>query len=210
MTFAREAWPFVLPFGLLAGTLVWLRHPAWAAASVLVGLGVLLFFRIPARHTPAEPGLVVSAASGRVLSVDTLPAPEVGEGEYLRIATFLSVFDVHVQRSPVAGRILSIRHSSGRKVAAFRHDADAVNESRLTVLESDGRRFGVRQIVGLVARRIVTWADEGGTLQRGQLYGLIKFGSRVDVFVPSGYAPAVRPGDRVVEGESVIARREDA
>lgn len=210
MTFAREAWPFVLPFGLLAGALVWLRHPAWAAVAGVLGLGVLLFFRIPTRHTPSDPGIVVSAASGHVLSVETMPAPEVGEGPYLRIATFLSVFDVHVQRSPVAGRVLSIRHSSGRKVAAFRKDADEVNESRLTVLESDGARFGVRQIVGLVARRIVTWPDEGAGLERGQLYGLIKFGSRVDVFVPAGWAPTVGPGDRVVEGESVIARREDA
>lgn len=208
MTFAREAWPFVAPFGLLAAALLWLRHPGWAAAAALGGACVLLFFRVPARRVPPAAGLVVSAANGKVLSVERLAAPEVGAGSYHRIATFLSVFDVHVQRAPVAGRVVSLTHAPGRRLAAFRPDADVVNESRLMVLESAGERFGVRQIVGLVARRIVTRVDEGAALDRGQVYGLIKFGSRVDVFVPERYAVAVRAGDRVVEGETVIARRE--
>jgi phosphatidylserine decarboxylase len=207
MTFAREAWPFVLPFGLLAGALLWLRYPGWAVAAVLAAASVLLFFRIPGRDVPGHGGVVVSAANGKVLSVERMDAPEIGEGSYLRIATFLSVFDVHVQRSPVAGRVVSVTHSPGRRVAAFRDDADVLNESRLMVLDSAGERFGVRQIVGLVARRIVTWVDAGAELQRGQLYGLIKFGSRVDVFVPTGYAPTVGPGDRVVEGRTIIAQR---
>jgi len=210
MTFAREAWPFVLPFGLLAAALLWLRHPAWAAAAALGGLGTLLFFRVPAREAPTGEGVVVSAASGRVLSVERLPASEVGDGPYHRIATFLSVFDVHVQRAPVAGRVVSIAHTPGRKLAAFRAGADRVNERRLMVLDSAGERFGVSQIVGLVARRIVTWVGEGDRLDRGQLYGLIKFGSRVDVYVPVEYTVTVQRGDRVVEGETVIARREGA
>jgi phosphatidylserine decarboxylase len=208
MAFAREAWPFVLPFGLLAGLLVWFRHPAWGAAAGVAALCVLLFFRIPARDSPDGSGLVLSAANGKVLSVARLPVPEIGPGTYLRIATFLSVFDVHVQRSPVAGRVVSITHSPGAKVAAFRTDADRVNESRLLVLESAGELFAVRQIVGLVARRIATWVDEGSALERGQAYGIIKFGSRVDVFIPDGYTPVVRPGNRVVEGLTILARRE--
>lgn len=208
MSFAREAWPFVLPFGLLAVALAFARHPGWAAAAALAGACVLLFFRIPARRAPPTEGLVLSAASGKVLSVESMEAPAVGDGTFHRVATFLSVFDVHVQRAPVAGRVVSLTHAPGRKLAAFRADADIVNESRLMVLESAGERFGVRQIVGLVARRIVTWVDEGAELERGQLYGLIKFGSRVDVFVPEGYAVTVRAGDRVVEGETVVARRE--
>jgi len=208
MTFAREAWPFVLPFGLLAAAVLWLRHPAWAGAAAFGGLCVLLFFRMPARQTPSGEGAVVSAASGKVLSVERLEAPEVGDGLYHRVATFLSVFDVHVQRAPVAGKVVSVAHTPGRKVAAFRAEADSVNERRLMVLDSAGEAFGVSQIVGLVARRIVTWVGEGDRLERGQLYGLIKFGSRVDVYVPEEYTVTVQVGDRVVEGETVIARRE--
>ena len=126
-----------------------------------------------------------------------------------RVVTFLSVFDVHVQRSPVAGEVVVSRYTPGRKVAAFRPEAGEVNESHLTVLrDSKGNLFGVKQIAGLLARRVVAYQGVGSQVERGQLIGLIKFGSRVDLLVPSSYRIAVQKGDRLKEGKTPVARPE--
>ncbi|HEX5758519.1 MAG TPA: phosphatidylserine decarboxylase [Thermoanaerobaculia bacterium] len=206
MRFAKESLPFVLPFLLLAGALALLRRPGWAVAAVVAGLLVLLFFRDPARRFGGAETTVLAPADGLVTLVDRIEDPEVGPGAYHRVVTFLSVFDVHTQRTPVGGEVVVSRYASGKKLAAFKRGIDLVNERHLTVLRRpQGDLVGVRQIAGLLARRVVCYLKEGEHVARGQSMGLIKFGSRVDLLVPAGYRLLVRKGDRVRNGETAMA-----
>ncbi len=209
MRFASEAWPFVLPFAVLAAVLAGFHHPGWALGALALGLLVLLFFRDPARR-PGEPAdAVLAAADGLVTRVDTVEDPEIGPGTFQRVVTFLSVFDVHVQKTPVAGEVVASVYRRGRKVAAFREDAGAVNEQQLTVIRRPNDELvAVRQIAGLLARRVVCRLTPGDEVTRAQPMGLIKFGSRVDVLVPASYRVLVVRGARVKNGETVIARGE--
>ena len=206
MSFARESWPFVAPFVLLAALAAAAGHPGWAVAAGIAGLGVLAFFRDPARRFDGEAGIVLAPAAGLVTLVDTVEAPDVGPGTYHRIVTFLSIFDVHVQKTPAAGEVIASRHAIGRKVAAFRSDAGEINEQHLTVIRRPGGDLvGVRQIAGLLARRVVCYLAAGDRVERGQPLGLIKFGSRVDLLVPASYRLMVQRGDRVRNGATPIA-----
>ncbi|MFP5285584.1 MAG: phosphatidylserine decarboxylase [Thermoanaerobaculia bacterium] len=206
MTFAKEAWPFVLPFVFGAAILYWIDRPGWALAALVVGLFVLLFFRDPTRRYEGEVGVVLAAADGLITRVDTIEDPEVGPGRYHRIVTFLSVFDVHVQKVPAAGEVIASRYAVGKKVAAFREDAGDVNEKHLTVIRrQNGDTIGVRQIAGLLARRVVCYLKEGDHVHRGQPMGLIKFSSRVDLLVPESYELKVKKGDRVKNGSTPMA-----
>jgi len=209
MKFAREAWPFVLPFVLVAGVLLALGHPGWAAGLLVAGLLILLFFRDPHRVYSGEDGVVLAAADGLITRVDEIEDAEIGPGRHQRIVTFLSVFDVHVQRVRAGGQVIASRYAAGRKVAAFREDAGEVNEKHLTVIRREnGDLVGVRQIAGLLARRVVCYLQEGEQVHRGQSMGLIKFGSRVDLLVPAGYRLLVKKGDRVKNGVTPMARPE--
>lgn len=207
MRFARESLPFVLPFVALGGALLWLGLWPWGLAAAGVAFLVLLFFRDPARSFDGDPDVVVAPADGRVTRVDTVEDPGVGPHRYHRVVTFLSVFDVHVQRCPAAGRVLARQHRKGARVAAFLPHADQVNESHLSVLRRDnGDVVAVRQIAGLVARRVVCYLKEGQSVTRGEHLGLIKFGSRVDLFVPLSYRVLVEPGARLAGGKTPVAR----
>ena len=170
---------------------------------------VVYFFRDPARVTPVRDGLVVSAADGRISSIDKVrPPPELGLGpeERVRISTFLSVFDVHINRAPVTGRIVRSVYIPGAFLNAALDKASEENERRALVIETlGGAEIGVVQIAGLVARRIVTFSREGDSLAAGQRFGLIRFGSRVDVFLPPGRNAIVSVGQRAVGGETVFA-----
>jgi phosphatidylserine decarboxylase len=206
MKFAKEAWPFVLPFALAAGVLLVLGHPGWAVGLFVAGLLILLFFRDPRRVYSGEDGIVLAAADGLITRIDEIEDPEIGPGRHQRIVTFLSVFDVHVQKAPAGGEVIASRYAAGRKVAAFREDAGEVNEKHLTVLRREnGDLVGVRQIAGLLARRVVCYLQEGDRVHRGQPMGLIKFGSRVDLLVPAGYRLLVKKGDRVKNGTTPMA-----
>ncbi len=206
MTFAKEAWPFVLPFVAAALTAAALRLPAVAAAAGVVGLALLLFFRIPARPPGASDGTVLAPANGRITSVGRVTDPAFARGEYHHVVTFLSVFDVHVQRAPVTGEVVATRHRPGRKVAAFRSDAGEVNESQLSVIRTAaGDTLAVEQIAGLLARRVVSYLDEGDRIESGELIGLIKFGSRVDLYLPSSYRLLIEVGQTVHEGQTPMA-----
>jgi phosphatidylserine decarboxylase len=206
MTFAKESWPFVLPVVVAAGILAALGAFGWAIAVAVLAVAVLLFFRDPSRHYDGAPDDILAPADGKVLGVDTLEDPEVGPGRYQRVVTFLNVFDVHVQRCPTAGEVVRSELTPGPKVAAYKHDA-ARNERHLAVLRRDnGDLVAIRQVVGLVARRIVCYLKSGQQVQRGQSLGLIKFGSRVDLLVPEGYEILVSPGQRVRNGETLMAR----
>ena len=211
MKFAKEAWVFVLPFLFLAGLLFFFGRPGWATASLVVGFLVLLFFRDPKRSYEGDAGYVLAPADGLITRIDTIEDAEIGPGRYHRIVTFLSVFDIHVQRVPVAGEVVASRYSRGRKVAAFREDAGDVNEKHLTVIRRPhGDLVGVRQIAGLLARRVVGYLKEGDQVHRGQSMGLIKFSSRVDLLVPESYRVLVKKGDRLKNGATPVAIPEKA
>lgn len=178
--------------------------PAWAILPLLLAAFFLWFFRDPKRTIPQEPGLVVSPADGKVTEVAHVSAPGAS---LLRISIFLSVFDVHVNRSPVAGILREVRYRKGEYLNALNPASAEKNEQNLAMVEcADGTRISFIQIAGLLARRIVFNKQVGDVLERGERVGLIKFGSRTDVLLPGYAEPVVKPGDRVRGGSSVIAR----
>ena len=206
MSFAKEAWVWVLPPAGLGLVALGLGRGPLSAGLFVLALLLLLFFRIPRRDPKTDGAEVLAPANGRITQLRTVEDPRIGPGQYHHVVTFLSVFDVHVQRSPVAGRVLESLYTAGRKVAAFRGDAGQVNEQVLTVFERrNGDRIGMVQIAGLVARRVVSYVDTATVVRRGQLIGLIKFGSRVDLFVPVRYDLKVAVGQRMREGATVVA-----
>jgi phosphatidylserine decarboxylase len=202
---APEGWPFAVPL-VLATAAAAAFAPAWLAAVVgALALFVVAFFRNPPRAIPGDERTVVAPADGRVLCVDEIEHPTGGKG--LRIGIFLSVFDVHVNRAPLAGRVVSIERSGSLYLAAWNPRGERENVQLAMTMElADGRRIVVTQITGLIARRIVCHAAVGDRIERGARYGLIRFGSRTDVLLPLGSRAAVQVGDRVRGGATVLAR----
>lgn len=204
----RAGWPFIAGFAA-AGVLLMLVAP-WLG---WLGLGLtawcVYFFRDPPRVVPTRPGLVVSPADGRVCAIGPAPWPRElgGEGETrTRISVFLSVFDVHVNRAPVTGTIDQLAYVPGKFVNAALDKASLDNERcALAITDGEGRTVGCVQIAGLIARRIVTWVKAGETVAQGQRFGLIRFGSRVDVYLPPEARPLVIVGQRSIGGETVLA-----
>ena len=211
MSFAKEAWAFVLPLVAIAAALFWFELRTGAIVVAVLAFLVLLFFRDPRRHYSGPEGVVLAAADGLVTAVDEVVDPEIGPGPYRRIVTFLSVFDVHVQRAPVAGEVVFSALLRGQKLAAFRADVGDKNERYTNVFQRpNGDRIGVRQLAGLIARRVVSYLQKGDKRKRGELMGVIKFGSRVDLYVPASYEILVKKGDRVRVGETPMARDRSA
>lgn len=185
---------------------LWLatRQWGWAVLPLLLAAFFLWFFRDPDRPIPRQPGIIVSPADGKVTHVTRVATPE---GSRLRVSIFLSVFDVHVNRSPVAGRLREVRYRKGEYLNAMNPVCAERNEQNLAVVDcEEGYQVAFTQIAGLLARRIVFNKRVGDTLGRGERVGLIKFGSRTDVLLPGEAEPLVRVGDRVRGGASVIAR----
>jgi phosphatidylserine decarboxylase len=198
-----------IAIGAIVTLVFFLIYPPLGWIAALVTAWVVYFFRDPQRVTPLRPGLVVSAADGKVSSVEkVIPPAELGMGsdERVRSSTFLSIFDVHINRAPIAGRIVRSLYIPGAFVNAALDKASEDNERRILVIDtgSDGE-VGVVQIAGLVARRIVTFSQMGDMVGAGQRFGLIRFGSRVDVYLPPGKVALVNVGQRAVAGETVLA-----
>lgn len=195
--------------GALVALLFFVLWPpmGWLAAGITAW--IVYFFRDPERVTPMRDGLVVSSADGRISSIEKVrPPAELGLGseERVRVSTFLSVFDVHINRAPVGGRIVRSVYIPGAFLNAALEKASEENERRAIVIEMpSGGEIGVVQIAGLIARRIVTFSREGDSVAVGQRFGLIRFGSRVDVFLPPGRHALVSVGQRAVAGETVLA-----
>jgi phosphatidylserine decarboxylase len=177
-----------------------------------VTLWVAAFFRDPVRTTPVGDDLIVSPADGLITMIERVPVPrelvgDLGDQSMVRVSVFMSVFDVHINRSPIAGTIRQVVYISGKFLNADLDKASEENERQHFVVEGfDGRRVGFTQIAGLVARRIVGFAKIGDIVAAGQRVGLIRFGSRVDVYLPEGYEPQVALGQRAVAGETVLGR----
>ena len=204
----REGYPFIAILAFLALFLGWLWSPLFWV-GLIVTAWCVYFFRDPPRVTPLGHGLVISPADGRVSQVGpALPPPELELGSLprLRISVFMNVFNCHINRAPVGGRVRKIAYRPGRFLNAELDKASDDNERNGLVIEGEHGTVGVVQIAGLVARRIVCFTRESETLSPGQRFGLIRFGSRLDVYLPEGYAPAVAEGQIAVGGETVLAR----
>jgi len=201
----RDGYFYGLGLAAVAAVL-WLvtRHWAWAIPPLLFAAFFLWFFRDPLRVIPPEPGLVVAPADGKVTEVARVRTPD---GERLRLSIFLSVFDVHVNRSPVEGVLREVRYRKGEYLNALNPDSATRNEQNLAVVDCvEGYQISFIQIAGLLARRIVFNKKPGDYLERGERVGLIKFGSRTDLLLPGHAEPLVKPGDRVRGGSSIVAR----
>ena len=192
----------------LAAAIVRPRPCTFLLAGLWIALFALLlyFFRDPERSSPAGEGLFLAPADGQVMAVQQVHEPRFLEGEGLRISIFMSLFDVHVNRAPVEGQVSLVEHVPGQFLQAFRPEASDVNEHNLVGLESRYGRVLVSQIAGILARRVVCWVYPGQKLQIGERLGVIKFGSRVDLYLPLGAEPVVQVGDRARAGVTVIAR----
>lgn len=178
-----------------------------------IGVGLTIwcyyFFRDPERVTPDAPGLVISPADGVVSLIEpAVPPRELGlaEAPLTRVSVFMSVFNCHVNRAPVAGKVEKIAYTPGKFLNASLDKASEDNErNSLVIRMDDGRALTVTQIAGLVARRIVSFTQEGAVLDRGERFGLIRFGSRLDIYLPEGVSPSVKIGQTMIAGETVIA-----
>jgi len=201
--FAKEGFVFIIPL-LIITILMFLLSFYWAA--VFGGLGFLFvtwFFRDPERHIPNEPNVIVSPADGKITEIVTEKEPINGE-LCKRVTIFLSVFNVHINRVPIAGTIEEIRYNPGKFLAAFNPKASMYNEQNVILINNGKTRVFVKQIAGLIARRIVCWPKKGDYCESGQRYGLIRFGSRVDILLPETAKLSVACGDRVSGGKSII------
>lgn len=203
----REGYPFIAV--AVAGTLILLWFGAWLTWPMLaLTVWVILFFRDPVRVTPVRSGLVVAPADGRISRVvRTVPPAELGLGDQPVpcVSIFMSVFDCHVNRAPVSGTLMRMVYRPGRFLNADLDKASEDNERNGLVIRSQHGDFGVVQIAGLIARRIVWWVEVGASLSAGERFGMIRFGSRVDVYFPQGAEPLVAVGQRAVAGETVLA-----
>jgi phosphatidylserine decarboxylase len=201
----------LLIFGFLAvilGKLIWAISGALVALWALLAIFTFYFFRDPDPLVPTLPNLVVAPGHGKVDTIDTTTEPNFMGGECQRVSIFLSVFDVHVQNSPVTGRIAFFKHSPGKYLNAMRADSADFNENILIGIESvepRGEKIGVRLIAGLIARRIIPWIGENDVVERGERISLIQFGSRVNVYLPKHAKIKVQLGQKVVGGETVLA-----
>lgn len=188
-----------------AGALIWyLIHPAYAAPLFLLALFCLYFFRDPDRTIPDGP-VAVSPADGKVVAI-------IGDGvgvESTRISIFLNIFDVHVNRAPIAGKIANVEYTKGQFLVASRELASSQNERNTVTISGESTCVRFAQIAGLIARRIVFYKKPGDTVAKGERVGLIKFGSRVDIFLGPEWEIKVRPGERVSGGSSILAQRRE-
>jgi phosphatidylserine decarboxylase len=199
---AAEGWPFIFPPAIAACILAVAGWWAWAIPLAVVALAFLGFFRDPEREIPSVPGAVLAPADGKVMVIARVEDRWVGPA--VRVSIFLSPLDVHVNRAPVAGIVRDVEYVAGRFLAAYRPEASEDNERCTVALETDTSRVGVRQIAGVLARRIVCRVRPGDKLQAGERYGLIRFGSRTDLVVARGTELRVKEGDRVRGGETVM------
>ena len=178
-----------------------------ASLAMLAWGGLLYFFRDPHRQTPTDSNAYCSPADGRIVVIDTIEEPHVIQGEARRVAIFMSLTDVHVNRAPVKGEVVLSQHVPGKFIQAFKEQASQVNEHHLIGMSMGSERILIKQIAGILARRVVCRVHPGEHLEVGERLGLIKFGSRVELFLPPGCEITVRVGDRVVAGESILARK---
>ena len=203
---APEGWPFIAVFALLSVGVAVLARPWMAVFPILLMLFMLFFFRDPDRTVPGGPGVFVSPADGEVIIVKEVHEDEYLNSDTVMISIFMSPLNVHVNRAPMEGVVEEVVHTSGRFIAAFKEHASMVNEHIDMVMNGPQGRILVRQVAGFLARRAVCRVKPGDSLKRGERYGVIKFGSRLDVYLPLGTEIPVRVDQTVRAGETVLGK----
>jgi phosphatidylserine decarboxylase len=202
---AREGYPLILPpvvFAISAAVL----GSTWSAIGLLcVAVFVIWFFRNPDRNTPDVPKMVVSPADGKVIRIEDVEQNNMIKGRFKKISIFMSIFNVHVNRIPYSGQVQSIAYHEGMFLSANLDKASDNNERNSIVIRtSDGRDIMAAQIAGLIARRIVCWIEEGMKVRKGERFGLIRFGSRIEVYLPLDSTITIKIGDKVRAGETPL------
>ena len=203
----KDGWKFVGIFAVIA-TILYCISPILGFLGFTLTCWCYYFFRSPKRTTPLRDGLIISPADGTVCLIQKVKAPaeyEMGDEERTRVSIFLNVFDVHVQRIPFAGKVKKIIYHSGKFINASLDKASDDNERQTVIVQNDDTQIAFTQIAGLIARRIRCDIKEGQDVKMGELYGLIRFGSRVDIYLPLNVSPLVSIGQRMIGGETVIA-----
>ncbi len=199
----RDGYIYGLSLLAVAGVLAWATGTwVWSIVPVLLAAFFLWFFRDPQRTVPKGAGLVVSPADGLITETVRIETPE---GPRQRVSIFLNVFDVHVNRSPIAGEVIAVRYQKGKFLNAMNQECAERNEQNIVTVRGEGIEIVFKQIAGLIARRIVFNHREGDRVERGQRVGLIKFGSRTDIILPAEAEIRVKTGERVKGGSSIIA-----
>jgi phosphatidylserine decarboxylase len=203
----RAGWPFIIG-ALIASAGIWAwQGRLWALPFLVLAGFFVFFFRDPERTPPSDPNVVVSPADARVMIVGD-PGPGAPPGAWVRISMFLSPLDVHVNRTPVDGAVTRVEYHRGKFLPAYREEAGTLNEWTEVWFDRAGTPVVVRQIVGILARRIVCRIKPGDVVGRGERFGIMKFGSRIDLFLPPSARIRVKVGDRVVGGETPVATLE--
>jgi phosphatidylserine decarboxylase len=200
-----DGWIYLIGLGFITLLIFfWKSYAALIPFILFIFVG--FFFRNPKRDIPLQPDLVVSPADGVVMSVEKVIENRYIQAEAIRIRIFLNIFNVHVNRAPVAGTVGFQEYRPGKFLAAYKNEAAQLNEQNLVGFQDGDFRVLVSQIAGLIARRVVSWVKPGDTLQRGERFGLIKFGSCTEIYLPSNVQVEVKKGDRVKGGETIIGR----
>src|SRR5574340_277038 len=202
---AAEGWAFIVPLAVVTALLLALGWKNTGVVALVLTLFVLFFFRDPERPVPPGDNLVVSPADGRVIVIKDIFEPTYLKQEVRQISIFLSVFNVHVNRTPIGGTVETVKYNPGKFHVASVDKASLDNEQTAMVINTGKQKVLVKQIAGLIARRIVCYAKPGDGLRTGERYGLIRFGSRVDIFLPKDADLNVKVGDRIKGGRDVIA-----
>lgn len=201
---AREGYPFIL-IALFCIIVVWLAGLEWLEfLFVPLGIFVVAFFRDPERNIPGDANSITSPADGKVIKVELIKDEKFLKADALRICIFMNVFNVHVNRAVASGKVVDVIYNPGKFFNASLDKASMHNEQNAVIMEEGGRRFAFNQIAGLIARRIVCYAKPGMRYEKGQRFGLIRFGSRVDVYLPAGCSPSVKVGEKVRAGSSIL------
>lgn len=203
---AREGWPFIIPGLLIFLTCILTGNNFLAILFGIVTLSVALFFRDPSRKILQDENIILSPADGRILEIPHPEKAENGIPPIQRISIFMSVLNCHVNRVPLSGKVTKSEYNPGKFLPAFREKASVLNEQNTIHISKGNLDVGIRQIAGLIARRIVCRAKPGNQVKQGERFGLIRFGSRVDLLLPSNVEILVRPGQKVKAGLNIIGR----
>jgi phosphatidylserine decarboxylase len=204
--FAPDGYPFIIIFALITVLVYFFGKPWIAIFPLTITLFMLLFFRDPERKYPEGEGIFVSPADGKVILIKDVYEKDYLKAESKEISIFMSLLNVHVNRSPCDGKVSLVKHSSGKFLVAHKDAASMENENTVMVLEGKDGKIVVRQVAGFLARRIVCRAEVGDELRRGERYGMIKFGSRLDVYLPKDVKIKVKAGDKIKAGETILGQ----
>ncbi len=202
---AKEGFPFIIPTACLALLFLSLGFSGAGIFFVCLALFIVFFFRDPSREIPSDESLVISPADGKVVGIKK-GVEEADGRKVTQVSIFLSVFNVHINRTPISGEVTNISYNKGKFMAAFAEKASLLNEQNSVSIKNKNMTVRVNQIAGLIARRIVCWVEKGQNLEKGERFGLIRFGSRVDIFLPETVDIKVSKGHKVVGGITIIGK----